>query len=175
MQEAKRLQKEGGSNKMATNFVRAFQLFLRAAEGGHVEAQYQVAECYVWGAGVPHDIVESDRWLRLAAENGHMYAQSDLGVYRLGKSEESVKWLRKAAEQGESSAFDFLGFRLVSGAGVPQDKCEGYAWLRLAVDARKEDNWLQEQVAAIASSLSSAQLEKALELYEGFKRKYSTE
>ena len=172
VQEAKRLQEGGAGNEMTPNNIRAFQLFLRAAEGGHVEAQYEVAMCFGWGGGVARNEVKCDGWLKLAAEQGHVDAQSNLGMFRLGKSEEAAKWLRRAAEQGDWDAQTMLGLRLSAGEGMPQDDCEAYAWLQLAADAEGE-GWAQEQATAVASCLSSTQMEKAHELYQDFKRKYS--
>ena len=42
VREANRVQVGGAGNEMNPNNIRAFQLFLRAAEGGHAEAQYEV-------------------------------------------------------------------------------------------------------------------------------------
>ena len=174
VKEAKRLQEGGAGNEMSPNNVRAFQLFLRAAEGGHVEAQYEVAECFGWGTGVAKDSEECDRWFRLAAEQGHVDAQSMLGMFRLGKSEESTKWLRKAAEQGDYGAQTMLGCRLAAGEGMKRDDCEGLAWIQLALDADQGDTWMQDQAVAIASSMTPAELEKTRELFQDYKRKYST-
>ena len=49
------------------------------------DAQYNLGAMYANGQGVPQDEVESFRWLRLAAEQGHAEAQYSLGVmYSLG-------------------------------------------------------------------------------------------
>jgi TPR repeat protein len=39
-------------------------------------------------------------------------------------------WFRKAAEQGHLSAQSSLGLAYVEGAGVPQDACEGVEWFK---------------------------------------------
>ena len=172
VQEAKRLQVRGPGTEEHPNNVRAFQLFLRAAEGGHPEGQYEVATCFGWGDGVPMSDIECNRWMILAAEQGHVEAQSMLGMFRLGESEEAAKWLRMAAEQGDVDSQLTLGLRLIFGKGVPQDDCEGNAWLSLAKGIQSCD-W-RNYIAAVAPSLSSEKLEKAHELYQAFKRKYTT-
>ncbi len=49
------------------------------------DAQYNLGAMYANGQGVPQDEVESFRWFRLAAEQGHAEAQYSLGVmYSLG-------------------------------------------------------------------------------------------
>ena len=78
--------------------------------------------------------------LRLAAEQGHASAQSNLGVmYANGEGvpqddQEAVKWYRLAAEQGGASAQFNLGNRYANGQGVPQDYQEAVKWYRLAAE-----------------------------------------
>jgi hypothetical protein len=49
------------------------------------------------------------------------------------KDEETLKWLRIAAEHNDPEAQSKLGFRYMSGNGVPQNKVETYKWLFLSV------------------------------------------
>ncbi len=62
------------------------------------------------GQGVPQDYAEAVRWWRLAAEQGHVSAQNNLGtMYRSGQGVpqdyvEAHKWLNLAAAQGEDLA-----------------------------------------------------------------------
>ena len=41
---------------------------------------------------------------------------------------------RRLAEQGDADAQYNLGYRYVTGIGVPQDRAEAVRWLRLAAD-----------------------------------------
>ena len=65
--------------------------------------------------GVPQDDAEVVKWYRLAAEQGHASAQSNLGyMYENGQGvpqdyAEAVKRYRKAAEQGHVFAQANLG------------------------------------------------------------------
>lgn len=180
VKEAKRLQEGGAGNEMNPNNVRAFRLFLRAAEGGHPGAQREVAMCFREGVGVGYGGAECDKWLRLAAEGGDAEAQWMYGMFRSGTGAESVEWLRKAAEQGDLDAQINLGEFYSNGERVPLDNCKAYAWLQLAADgaagnpAITPSGWVQEQAKAVAALLSPAQLEKAQELYQQFKRKCPT-
>ncbi len=85
------------------------------------------------------DEVESTKWYRMAAEQGHPSAQVILGSrYSLGsgvpKDEvEAVKWYRKASEQGYADAQSSLGFCYYYGSGVPKDEIEACAYWNLAV------------------------------------------
>ena len=67
------------------------------------------------------------RWYRLAAEQGHAGAQSNLGVmYANGEGvlkddAEAVRWYRLAAEQGHAGAQYNLGLMYAKGEGVLKD------------------------------------------------------
>ena len=60
------------------------------------------------GQGVPQDYAEAVKWYRLAAEQGDVAAQYNLGImYDNGDGvpqdyKEAVKWYRLAAEQGDA-------------------------------------------------------------------------
>ena len=60
--------------------TRAFRLFLRAAEGGHSEAQNYLGFCYRDGYGVQQNYAEAVRWWRMAAEQGNAMAQNNLAT-----------------------------------------------------------------------------------------------
>jgi len=95
---------------------------------------------YQNGKGVTQDYKEAVKWYRLAAEQGHAFAQNDLGnIYRDGKGvpedyKEAVKWYRKAADQGHYNSRLWLGRSMYSsGKGVPRGYKEAYIWHSIAV------------------------------------------
>ena len=62
-----------------------FNLFLEAAEQGHVDAQYALGRIYSDGAGVIQDKKEAVKWYRKSAEQGHAIAQKNLDfILKLG-------------------------------------------------------------------------------------------
>lgn len=76
----------------------ALRWFRKAAEQGHVKAQYWTGLYYRHGLGVVTvDEVEADTWFHKAAENGHTGAMIELGRYR------------EAAELGDARAQCQLG------------------------------------------------------------------
>lgn len=119
-------------------FDTAFKYFQEAATQGHVEAQYQLAEMYEYGVGVPESRKHATKWYAMAAENGHAIAQYELYI-RYGYEEagfakvdvnvdendeeamrevlkrkkeigkEAEKWLRLSANQGFADALCSLG------------------------------------------------------------------
>ena len=74
--EAKRLYRSKGDGMTEEN-IRAFKLFLRAAEAGHGEAQNYLGWCYRKGHGVPQDL--SCQWYA-AAEQGTRGCASQLVI-----------------------------------------------------------------------------------------------
>jgi TPR repeat protein len=86
------------------------------------------------------DYVEAVKWYRLAAEQGNVHAQYNLGwMYSTGegipKNEaEAAKWYRLAAEQGLADAQNTLGLDYLYGEGVPKNNAEAARWFRLAAE-----------------------------------------
>ena len=57
---------------------KAFDCYLKAAEKGHVYAQYTIALAYATGQGVKRSIGDAKRWLHSAASLGHSEARKKL-------------------------------------------------------------------------------------------------
>ncbi|MEE8263505.1 MAG: tetratricopeptide repeat protein, partial [Gammaproteobacteria bacterium] len=51
---------------------------------------------------------------------------------------QAAKWYRLAAEQGHLDAQNNLGFMYAQGRGVPQDRVQAYAWLNMAAEGGNE-------------------------------------
>ena len=90
-----------------SNKEEGLKWYLKAAEQGHAEAQYDLGYCYYYGNGVKQSYKEAAKWLRKAAEQGHAEAQYNLGYcyyngYGVERSyEEAAEW---SAEQGYEKA-----------------------------------------------------------------------
>ena len=80
--------------------------YRKAAEQGHVSAQFNLAVSYDTGSGVAQDIREAAKWYGLAAQQGHGGAQYNLAMYYIhgqgvsADRQKASEWLEKAAEQG---------------------------------------------------------------------------
>ena len=57
-----------------TDHAEAVKWFRKAAEQGHISAQYRLGLRYVRGRGVPKNIVQAYMWWSLAALEGHQKA-----------------------------------------------------------------------------------------------------
>jgi len=112
----------------------AFRCFSKAAEQGHVKAQYLLGMHYGNGQGVPKDKEKAFYWYTKAAEQGYAEAQGVLGFcYYYGNSvpkdyAKAAEWYTKAAEQGNAKAQKSLGVCYEYGAGVPKDKAKAAYW-----------------------------------------------
>ena len=148
------------------NYTEAIRWYRKAAEQGDADAQYNLGFLYDAGHGrsqdafvavdngkvveqtdagssrgqpVPQDDAEAVRWYRMAAQQGHVYAQSNLGIMYaeghgvLQDDAEAVHWYRKAAEQGDADAQGNLGLMYDLGRGV-QDSAEAVRWYRKAAE-----------------------------------------
>ena len=102
--------KKGLEAQKEHRYDAAFELFKKAANYGHPEAQFELGCCYGGAEGTVSDIPEAIKWFRKAAEQGHMEAQYRLGLFYqtglgMNKSEtEALFWFEKAAEQGHKEA-----------------------------------------------------------------------
>jgi TPR repeat protein len=124
----------------AADLIEARRWFLKAATGGHVQAQATIGVLAANGMGMPQNNQTALHWLTLAAKAGNARAQFNLGIlYIQKKNAESdrlaVNWLRKAAESGLTGAQNSLAVMLALGRGAAREMQQSLRWLeRAAVD-----------------------------------------
>lgn len=118
--------------------------FLKAAEQGHMNAQYELGMLYsdgmMFGSSgrTPHDFPQSIAWLRKAAAQGHAEAQFALGFMiekglgTIQDSAQALKWYHKAAEQGKMEHISHLADAYAFGLGVEQNEVIAFALYHLA-------------------------------------------
>ncbi len=122
------------------------------AQSGEAEAQFQlgmdaVVQEMESAASADHAVSEavsedkaeagaeegSEHWLRKSAEQGHVEAQTELGIlYMMQERSEAEKWLLLAAQQGSTVAQGALGEMYRSGIGVPVDEEKSAYWFQQA-------------------------------------------
>jgi TPR repeat protein len=122
------------------DFATAVQVWKQLAEQGNAPAQYNLANMYAEGHGMPQDQAEALKWYRRAAGRGHAAAQLSLAVlYDRGQGvpqslSRAMKWYRRAAEQGDAVAQTTLGRIYGNGQGVPQNYWQAVKWYQLAAE-----------------------------------------
>lgn len=113
---------------------------MAAAKAGNAEAQNELGDRYLRGAGVDRDAAKAADWYRKAADQGYAPAQSMLGVlYLRGNGvpkdpAQALHWVRKAADQGNADAQSDLGIMYLQGLGPQQDDAQAVLWLRRAAE-----------------------------------------
>lgn len=79
----------------------------RRAQAGDAKAQFDLAEAYFEGNGIPKDLAKGLEWLRKSASQGYAGAEVTLGyLYQNGVQvpkdpHEAARWYRKAARQSD--------------------------------------------------------------------------
>lgn len=113
------------------NFKAAIDEWRPLAIKGDADAQFNLAQAYKLGRGVPPDLQLAEEWYRKAAVQGHVPAQDNYGLalFQNGKRAEAVPWLEKSAARGEARAQLVLGTMLFNGDGVQKDWVRAYALL----------------------------------------------
>lgn len=104
---------EGQAAFNAHDYKKAFTLWHKLAQKGHVEAQVFVGLAYKNGWGVRKDQHKAAMWFQIAAEGGNPSAQFFIGLNYLGSRNPEmvpigINWLVKAARNGENNARQFL-------------------------------------------------------------------
>lgn len=103
------------------------------AIGRDAGAQLELGIRYATGKGIPPDERTTLRWIGIAAAQDHAAAQLKLGNYYA-----TWQWagerLRQSALQGFVPAQISLALLYLTGADVPVDQIEAYAWLGRAAE-----------------------------------------
>jgi uncharacterized protein len=116
------------------DYARAVAIWRPLAENGDADAAFNLGQAYRLGRGVKIDLGQAQTWLESAASQGHVDAQTTLGLLLFGNGNqaEGARWLKQAAEKGEARAMLIYGTALFNGDGVPQDRVLGYAYVSRA-------------------------------------------
>ena len=149
----------------------ALQVFTPLAEGGHVEAQFQLGGMYDSGRGVLQDDKTARKWYTLAAKQEHINAQFNLGVfYHNGRGviqdyKTAMEWYTLAAEKGSATAQGNMGVMYALGHGVLQNYVYAHMWGNIAAS---NGNALGGNLRDdLANKMTSSQIAKAQELASG--------
>ena len=112
--------------------------YLEAANQGNAEAQCKVGVCYLLAkGGVEQNLVEANRWLLMAANNGNAEATRWYAAYQeevVKNLAEANKWYMKAAEMGDAVATRSFGINLLNGKGVDKNPIEALKLFQKAAE-----------------------------------------
>lgn len=127
-----------GRGVHAPDLSEAAVWFSKAAEGGDPAGMYALAECHLFGKGVPKDPKRAAELLTAASALNNPRAMNLLGdIYRKGVAGviepnfvESVRLFSRAQELGFLDAQGNLGVLYIYGQGVPKDESKAFALFR---------------------------------------------
>lgn len=127
-----------GTDNIPQDYLKAYDLFLEAAEAGHIGSQSYLGRMLSMGEGVEKDYSTAVKWLKLAADAGDADAQNRLGIrYEGGQGVEqnyieAARLFQLSAEQGHSKAQVNLAVLYKDGKGVEQDYLKAFNLLQKA-------------------------------------------
>src|SRR3954452_18213912 len=146
------------------DYAAAVGIWRPLAEGGDADAQFNLGQAYRLGRGVPLDLSAAKIWFERAARNGHLDAETTLGLltFQNGDRAQGLKWLKAAADQGEPRALLVYGTALFNGDGVAQDRVLAYAYVSRAAAQGLEP--ARDTLAQLDQLMSTADRQKGLVL-----------
>ncbi len=118
-------------------YDRAVSRWKAPAERGDADAQFNLAQAYKLGRGVPADLARATDLYARAAKQGHVQAGDNYGLalFELGKKFEAAEWLDKSATRGEPRAQFVLGTMFFNGDAVAKDWVRAYALVSRAASS----------------------------------------
>lgn len=142
---------------------RAKKIYLERAENGDAEAAFQLGVAHMKGRMKTETPMETIKWFKQAAEQGHVKAQSTMAtLYLIGtnlfEKDERIafEWMYRAAYQGDKFSRRFLGQMYFDGTGTTQNIIEGFAWIYLA--AMQNEPNAKEIIAKVRHKSSYAEV-----------------
>jgi uncharacterized protein len=130
----------------AGDYARALREWRPLAQAGDADAQFNLAQAYKLGRGVPQDMAQAIAWYERAASQGHIQAEDNLGLvlYETGRRSDALSWLERSAARGEPRAQYVLAAELFNGQITTRDWVRAYALMK-----RSSDAGLQRAAAAL--------------------------
>lgn len=121
----------------AGNHEEAVRQWRPLADRGDADAQYNLAQAYKLGRGVPVNLNLAEQWYERAARQGHEQAGANLGLilFQNGQRQRAMPYIQRAAEAGDPRAQYVLGTALFNGDVVGRDWPRAYAMMSRAAAA----------------------------------------
>lgn len=104
------------------------------AASGNADAQFNLAQAYKLGRGVPKDLREAEKWYKKAADQGHIQSNDNYGLllFQNNRRTEALPYLQKSADRGEPRSQYVLGTGHFNGDFVKKDWVKAYALMTRA-------------------------------------------
>ncbi|QTD57665.1 SPOR domain-containing protein [Parasphingorhabdus cellanae] len=104
------------------------------ASAGDADAQFNMAQAYKLGRGVPMDLATAEKYYKKAADQGHLQASDNYGLilFQNKRREDALPYLQASANRGEPRAQYVLGTGHFNGDFVEKDWVKAYALMTRA-------------------------------------------
>jgi cell division septation protein DedD len=118
----------------AQNYDEAIRIWRPLADRGDADAQYNLAQAYFLGRGVPQNMTLAEQWYARAARQGHPEATANYGLllFQNGRRQEAIPFITSAADAGDPRAQYVLGTALFNGDVIGRDAPRAYALMSRA-------------------------------------------
>jgi len=118
----------------AQDYEGAVRIWRPLADRNDADAQYNLAQAYFLGRGVPQNMTLAEQWYARAARGGHEDAQANYGLllFQNNRQREAMPWIERAANRGDPRAQYVLGTALYNGEYIAQDLPRAYALMSRA-------------------------------------------
>lgn len=116
------------------DYATAISQWRAQAIAGDADAQFNLAQAYKLGRGVPADLRVAEDWYRKAAAQGHIRAEDNLGLvmFQNGDRQRALPYIEKSANRGDPRAQYVLGTSLFNGDMLKKDWVRAYALMTRA-------------------------------------------
>lgn len=146
------------------DYQKAYDIWLKAAENGVADAQFNIAVMLENGQGIPRDLFSALKWYELAARQNYPHASQmsdkvQAKITRLHKKE-LLKHLPKA-DAGNTDSQIAVATIYAEGRFVKQDKIEALKWLFLATENVKNPT-TKKRIKRLSDRLKSELTENQL-------------
>jgi hypothetical protein len=129
---------KAGVDAWATgNYAAAVREWQGPSAAGDPDAQFNLAQAYKLGRGVPRDLARAEALYASAAAKGHLQASDNYGLllFQRGERARAMPYIQAAAGRGDARAQYILGLALFNGDGMAKDWVRAYALVSLAQQA----------------------------------------
>lgn len=126
--------KRGVDAWSAGNYDRAVAEWQGDAKAGDADAQFNLAQAYRLGRGVPQDNDKAMALYKSAGEHGHLQAADNYGLmlFQSGRRADALPFVQAASDRGDPRAQYLLGIAHFNGQLVAKDWQLAYALLTMA-------------------------------------------
>lgn len=146
------------------------------AEQGDPGAQYSLGAAYANAQPPLRNLGEAERWIRMAAEQGHVNAMVDMAkmilFYSPGEPSDTeyvkaAPWYQRAAERGHPEGQFMAGIMHFSGKGASKDNVRAYMWWTLA--ASQGHQLAQQMLEKSTDKIAADEIHQAKQLAKQWK------